>query len=111
MKSKLSTPLVLLLLMSLILSVMLVSVCAAAARPIGPQESVGPQKVIGPQGAVGPNGKVGPQASVGPPETIKPLGPVSLEEPDGQRGRIGPADPVVFAAHVLKAIGLATERD
>jgi hypothetical protein len=103
MQSKLSTPLVLLILMSLILSVMLVSVCAAAARPVGPQGAVGPN------GNVGPQSSVGPQAPTGPQEMVKSRGPVSLEEPGGQRGRFGPADPVVFVARVLKTVGLATE--
>jgi hypothetical protein len=103
MQSKLSTPLVLLILMSLILSVMLVSVCAAAARPVGPQGAVGPN------GNVGPQASVGPQAPTGPQEMVKSRGPVSLEEPGGQRGRFGPADPVVFVARVLKTVGLATE--
>jgi hypothetical protein len=109
MQSKLSTPLVLLILMSLILSVMLVSVCAAAARPIGPQGPVGPQGAVGPNGNVGPQASVGPQAPTGPQEMVKSRGPVSLEEPGGQRGRFGPADPVVFVARVLKTVGLATE--
>ena len=112
-----STRVVVLILMGLMLSVMIVSGCAATTQPVGPQEPVEPQGPVGPQGAVAPNGNVGPQKAVGPRGTLGPqetIGlekPVDLPEPVDQGGRIGPADPVVLVARLLKAVGLAAEGD
>jgi hypothetical protein len=38
-------------------------------------------------------------------------GQVAPGEQIEEQGRIGPADPVVFLARVLKTVGLAEERD
>lgn len=104
MRSRLSTPLIVPVLMGLILSVMFVSGCGVSTQPVGPQEPVEPQEMIGPDGK-----NVGPQETVGPKEIIRSQKPVHLPEPVGQGERIGPADPVILVARVLKLVGFATQ--
>ncbi len=104
MQGKLSTLLVVPVLMGLILSVMIVSGCAPSTRPDEVQGPIGPQAVVGPDGK-----NVGPGEAVGPKEIIGSHKPVQLPETFEQGGRIGPADPVVLVARVLKLVGLATQ--
>jgi hypothetical protein len=121
MGSKVSTLIVVLILTGLILSVLIISGCAATTRLAGPQESIGPQEPVGPQGAVGPDKKTvsyttisrqGPsetQKRIGPQKTTEASGRVGLQEPVGKQRRISPADPVMLVARVLELVGLATK--
>jgi hypothetical protein len=106
-----STLVAVLILMGLILSVMIVCGCAAITQPAGPQATLGPQGPVGPDGNIGPQKAAGLRGTSGPQETIGLEKPGGLPEPVGQGRRIGPADPVILVAHVLKVVGLASEVD
>jgi hypothetical protein len=117
MDGRLPALLIAIILMNALLSPVVVSGCAADTGPVGPQEPVGPHGAVGPQGSSGPHRLVGPQEALAPQTTSRPQqmignsGPMGQQQFDGGPDRIGPADPVVLAARVLKLVGLATPGD
>jgi hypothetical protein len=105
-KSRLST-LMAMFVLPVLLNAMIASGCAVTAQPVGPGESVGSPDAIGYYEPTDPQKLVGHQAVVGPQEPTALQGTVGLQELDRQTGRIGPADPVVLVARVLRLVGLA----
>jgi hypothetical protein len=80
-----------------LLNAMIASGCTVTTQPVGPRETVGSQDAIGSYEPTDSQKLVGHQAVVGTQEPGVLRGTVVLQEPDGQTGRMGPADPVILA--------------
>jgi hypothetical protein len=111
MDGRLPALLIAIILINALLSPVVVGGCAADTGPAGPQEPVGPQGSPGPQRLVRPQEALAPQISSGPQEMNGMRRQMDQQRYDGGADRIGPADPVVLAARVLKLVDLATPGD